>query len=188
MFTIPEQFSTASKSSIEAQLALLSNLSNKTFESVEQIIDLNLNVVRKSLEESSLAAKQLLAAKDVQEFLTLVAAQAQPNAEKALAYGRNVASITSGVQAEFSKAAEVQIAETSRKALELVEELTKNAPAGSESAIALIKSAIGNVNAGYEQLTKSTKQAVEAMEANLNNAASQFVQPAAAKAARTAKK
>lgn len=188
MFTIPEQFSAASKANFEAQLALLSALTSKTFESVEKVIGLNLNVAKASLEESNAAAKQFLTVKDPQEWLALTAAQAQPNAEKALAYGRHLASIASGVQAEFSKAAEAQIAETSRKVLELVEEVTKNAPAGSENAIALVKSAIGNANAGYEQLTKTTKQAVEALEANLNTAVNQFTQPASAKTTRASTK
>lgn len=188
MFTIPEQLSAASKANIEAQLAMLSTLANKAFESVEKMVDLNMNVAKTSLEESNAAAKQLFAAKDAQEWLSLAAAQAQPNAEKALAYGRHLATIASGVQAEFNKAAEAQIAETSRKMLELVEEVSKNAPAGSENAVALVKSAIGNANAGYEQLTKTTKQAVEVMEANLNTAVTQFAQPAARATARAAKK
>ena len=187
MFMIPEQFSAASKANFEAQLSLITALTNKTFDGVEKVTDLHLNVVKSSLEESNAAAKQLLAIKDPQEWLALSTAQAQPNAEKALAYGRHLASIASDVQAEFSKATETQIAETSRKMLELLEEVTKNAPAGSENAIALLKSAIGNANAGYEQLTKTTKQAVEALEANLNNAVTQFTQPAA-KASRASTK
>ena len=178
MFSIPEQFSTATKSNFEAQIALLTELTNKTFESIEKIVDLNLNVVKASLEESTAAAKQLLAAKDPQEFFSLTTSQAQPNAEKALSYGRHLASIASAAQAEFTKAAEAQIAEISRKVVALVDEVTKNAPAGSESAVAFIKSAIGNANAGYEQLTKTTKQAVDALETNLNTATSQFVQAA----------
>jgi phasin family protein len=184
MFTVPEQFSAASKASIEAHIAMITALANKAFESVEKVIDLNLSAARASFEESNAAAKQLFAAKDPQEWLALSAAQAQPNAEKALAYGRSLATIASSVQAEFGKAAEAQLAETSRKVLELVEEVTKNAPAGSENAIAMFKSAIGNANAGYEQLTKTTKQAVEALEANMNTAVTQFTQPATPKATR----
>lgn len=188
MFAIPEQFSAASKASLEAQLSMMTELSSKAFESIEKMIDLNLNVAKASLEESNAAAKQFLSAKDAQEFFSLAAAKAQPNAEKALAYGRHLASIASGMQSEFSKAAETQIAESSRKVLELVEEISKNAPAGSENAIALLKTAIGNANAGYEQLSKSTKQAVETLEANLNNAVGQFTQAAPKAAARAAKK
>lgn len=188
MFTIPEQLSAASKANIEAQVALLSNLTNKYFEGVEQFVGLSINTAKQSLEESSIAAKQLFAAKDAQELLSLIAAQSQPTTEKALAYSRSLASITSSVQAEFTKAAETQVAEVSRKVLELVEELTKNAPAGSENAVALVKSAIGSANAGYEQLAKTTKQAVEALETNLNNAVNQFAQPGAKAAANRPKK
>jgi phasin family protein len=175
---IPEQFSNATKANFEAQIALITDLTNKTFESVEKIVDLNINAIKSSLEESSATTKQLLSAKDPQEFFSLSAAQAQPNAEKAIAYGRHLATIASSVQAEFAKVTEAQIAESSRKVITLVEEVTKNAPAGSENAVAFIKSAIGNANAGYEQFTKTTKQAVEAIETNLNTATSQFEQVA----------
>jgi phasin family protein len=178
MFAIPENFSNATKANFEAQIALLTELTNKAFESVEKIVDLNLNVVKASLEESTATARQLLSAKDPQEFFSLSAAQAQPNAEKALAYGRHLVTIASSAQAEFTKTAEAQIAENSRKVISLVEEVTKNAPAGSENAVAFLKSAIGNASAGYEQFTKNTKQAVDAIETNLNTATSQFVQAA----------
>lgn len=178
MFTIPEQFSNATKANFEAQFAMISSLTNKAFEGIEKIVDLNLTAAKANLEESSNAAKQLLSAKDPQEFFSLTAAQAQPAAEKAIAYGRHLAAIASGTQAEFSKAAESQIAETNRKVLSLVEEVSKNAPAGSENAVAMIKSVIGNANAGYEQLTKTSKQAVEAIETNLASAVNQFTQAA----------
>lgn len=185
MFAIPEQFSAASKASVEAQLAVFSSLTSKTFESLEKVVDLNLNTFKSSVEESSAAVKQLLTVKDPQEWLSLAKAQTQPNTEKALAYGRELANIASGVQAEFSKAAEAQIAENSRKLLNLIDEVTKNAPAGSENAIALFKSAIGNASAGYEQFNKTAKQAAETIETNVNQAVTQFTQPAAAAAKAT---
>src|SRR5476649_2305908 len=170
MFSIPEQFSNATKANFEAQFAMFSALTNKAFEGVEKFVELNLTAAKASLEESSSATKQLLSAKDPQEFFSLSAAQAQPTAEKAIA---------SGTQAEFSKAAETQIAETNRKVISLVEEVSKNAPAGSENAVALLKSAIGNANAGYEQFTKTAKQAVESIETNVASAVNQFSQAAA---------
>lgn len=177
-FSIPEQYSTATKANLDAQLEMLASLSSKAFESIEKVIDLNLSLVKASMEESAATAKQLLAAKDPQEFFALTGAQAQPSAQKAIAYGRHLASIASSAQAEFSKAAEEQIAENSRKVIALVDDVAKNAPAGSENAIALMKSAVGNANAGYEQLSKTTKQAVEALEENVATAVNQFSQAA----------
>lgn len=187
MFTIPEQFSTATKANFEAQVALMTTLVNKTFESVEKLTDLNMNLAKTSLEESTLAAKQLFSAKDAQEFFSLSAAQGQPNAEKALSYGRHVVNIATSAQAEFTKAAEAQIAENSRKVVALVDEVTKNAPAGSETFIAFFKSAVGNATAGYEQLSKTTKQAVETLESNINTATNQLVQATEKPAARAKK-
>jgi phasin family protein len=188
MFTVPEQFSAATKANFESQLAMLNALTAKAFEGVEKVIQLNISAGRASLEESSATARQLMAAKDAQEFFSLTAAQAQPNAEKAIAYGRHLAGIASSTQAEFAKATESQIAEATRKVSTLVDEVTKNAPAGSENAVAILKSMIGNASAGYEQLTKSAKQAVETIEANVANATSQFTQAAEKAAPRAARK
>jgi len=179
MFTIPafpEQISTAAKTNIESQLAVFTALSTKAFESAEKIADLNANAFKASLEDTSIAAKQLLSAKDPQEFFSLTAAQAQPTAAKFIAYARHLAGITSSTQAELARAAEEQFTESSRKLSALFDDVSKNAPAGSENVIALVKSAIGNANAGYEQLSRTTKQAVEAMEANMNSAVTQFTQ------------
>ena len=187
MFNIPEQFTTVAKTNLEAQLALFTNLTSKAFESVEKVVDLNLNIAKASLEDTSIAAKQLLTAKDPQEFFSLSAAQAQPTAAKAIAYGRHLAGIATSAQAEFTRAAEEQIAEAGRKVSALVDDVSKNAPAGSENVIAIVKSAIGNANAGYEQFSKSTKQAVEVMEANMNTAVSQFSQAADKTAGRARK-
>lgn len=181
MFAIPEQFSNATKANFEAQFAMFSSLTDKAFEGVEKFVDLNLTAAKASLEESSATTKQLLAAKDPQEFFSLATAQAQPSAEKTLAYGRHLASIATTTGAEFSKAAETQIAETNRKVISLVEEVSKNAPAGTENVVAFVKSAIGNANAGYEQFTKTAKQAIESMEGNFNSAVNQFASATAKK-------
>jgi phasin family protein len=185
MFPMNEQFANAAKANLETQFSILTALTAKAFESMEKVVDLNLNAAKASLEDSTVAARQLLAAKDPQEFFSLTAAQAQPTAAKAIAYSRHLAGIASNAQAEFARAAEEQIAEAGRKVSALVDDVSKNAPAGSENVIAIMKSAIGNASAGYEQFTKTTKQAAEAMEANLNTAVSQFSQ-AAEQAAATA--
>jgi phasin family protein len=187
MFSIPEQFSGVAKANFEAQLSALSALTSKAFESFEKVMDLNINAVKATIEDSTTASRQLLTAKGPQEFFSLSSAQAQPAAAKAIAYGRHLAAIASSAQSELSRAAEEQFAETSRKVSALVDDVSKNAPAGSENVVAFVKSAIGNANAGYEQLSKTTKQAAEAIEANVNTAVSQFSQ-AAEKATSRARK
>jgi phasin family protein len=179
MFSYPDPFSSATKTQLETQLAMFTALSGKAFESMEQLVELNSAAAKAALEESGANFQQLLAARDAQEMLALSVSQAQPTAEKLMAYGRQLASIASNAQAEFAKTAEEQISETNRKAVTLVEEISKSAPPGSENVISLMKSTIGNTNAGYEQFSKTVKQATEALETNLNMASAQFTQTGA---------
>lgn len=178
MFSIPEQFSNATKGTFESQFAIFSTLTGKVFEGVEKLVELNLTTAKASLDNSSSTAKQLLSAKNPQEFFSLGTAQAQPAAEKAVAYGRQVSSIAAGTAAEFTKVAREQALETNGKVISLVDQLSKNAPAGSEKAVAFFKSALGGADAGYQQLTQATKQASDVIEANVNTAVEQFTSAA----------
>jgi phasin family protein len=188
MFTNQEQFSAAARSAFESQAATVNALANQAFESFSQLVDLNVAAARASLEESAVTAQQLLSAKDAKELFALTAAQAQPNAEKFLSYSRNLVGIASASQAEFVKTAEAQISEITSKVTALIEEIAKNAPAGSENAIALLRNAIDNANASYSQLRNTTKQATEAFEENLNKATKQFSQAAEKATEKAAKK
>ncbi len=168
MFPIQDQISVTTKANLEANFALYTSLTNKTLESVEKLFNLNLSAVKTSMEETSAATRQILAAKDPQEILSLISAQTKPTFDKAIAYGGHLASIASSTQAEFSKAAETQLAQVTRKVSELIEEVSRNAPAGTEGVVTVVKTALGNASNGYEQFTKTARQAVEALEANLS--------------------
>jgi phasin family protein len=182
MFT-PEQFAAANK----AQFDTLFGLTNKAFEGFQKLIALNLQVVKSTLAEGQENVQRALSVKDAQELLALQASLAQPVAEKALSYGRHLYEITSSTQAEFARVAEAQYEEQSRKVQTLVDNVAKSAPAGSESAVALMKSAITAANTTYETVHKASKQAVEIAESNFNAAATAATK-AATQASRTATK
>lgn len=177
----PEQFVAAQKANLEA----LFGLTSKAFEGVEKLVELNLQAIRSNLAETQEHTQRALSAKDPQELLALQAGYAQPLAEKVLSYGRHVYEIASATQAEFVKVAEAHYEEQNRKVQSLVDNVAKNAPAGSETAVAVIKSAINAANTTYETVQKATKQAVEMAESNFN-AATAAASKAAAQASRSA--
>jgi phasin family protein len=174
MLPIQDQISATTRAGIESQIALYTTLTSKMFEGMEKLVHLNIAAVRASVEESSEATRQMLAAKDPQEFLTAFNTQARPNIGKALAYGNHLVSIASSTQAEVSRATEKQLAEARRKVGDMVENAADKTPAGAEGMVAIVKSALDNAAASYEQLNKSTRQAVEVMESNLTAAANSF--------------
>ena len=185
MILTPEQVAAAQKANLET----LFGLTTKAFEGVEKLVELNLQVVKSTLAESQENAQRALSVKDAQELLALQAAAVQPVAEKTLAYTRHLYEIASETQSEFAKVAEAQLAEGSKNVQALVENFAKNAPAGSESTVAIVKSAISAANNAYESVQKATKQAVEIAETNFQAAASaatKAAQQASATAARTA--
>lgn len=62
MFSIPEQFSAATKAQFEAQSKIMDALTKQAFDSVERIIALNISNTKTALEKSSDVAHQLFAA------------------------------------------------------------------------------------------------------------------------------
>lgn len=108
MFSITEQFSAATKSQLEAQLNLINNFASKAVESAEKVIALNLSTTKATVEKSSSAARQLLSAKDGQEFFRLSASQT-PSLDNLLAYGRQLFTIASDAQAILLQSAREQI-------------------------------------------------------------------------------
>jgi phasin family protein len=159
----------------KANIETLVGLTNKAFEGVEKMVELNLTASKAALAEISDHAKAVLSVKDAQELLTLQSSLMQPLAEKTAAYNRHLFDIASGSTAEFSKAFEDQAADAQRKFMGLVDTAAKNAPAGSESAVAMMKSAVAAANNALESVQKAVKQATEVAETNFNTVASSAV-------------
>lgn len=163
MLTV-EQVMASHKANIETLLGL----TTKAFEGVEKIVELNLTASKAALAESGDHAKAILSVKDAQELLALQSGLLQPLAEKTAAYSRHLYDIATGTGAEFSKSFEGQASEAQKKFVDLVDSAAKNAPAGSESAVAIMKSAVSSANNALESVQKAVKQATEVAEANFN--------------------
>ena len=157
-----EQFLAAHKSNIET----LFGLTNKAFEGVEKLVELNLQVAKAAIGEVAETTRAALSVKDAQELLALQAGLLQPAAEKAAAYSRHLYDIAAATNAEVSKVAEETAAEAQKKFISVVDTAVKNAPAGTENAVALVRSAVAAANNAYESVHKAAKQAAEVAESN----------------------
>ena len=175
----PEQLVAAHKSNVET----LFGLTQKAFEGMEKLVELNMQVAKTSLSELAETTVAAMSVKDAQELVSLQASLLQPTAEKAAAYSRHVYDIVAGTGAEVTKATEATMADSQKKVLALVDNAVKNAPAGTENAVALVKSAITAANNAYESAHKAAKQAAEVAEANF-----QAVTTTAVKATQSAAK
>ncbi len=179
MTLTPEQVVAASKANLET----LVGLTSKAFSGVEQLIELNLAAAKSTLTESQEQTAAALSVKDAQELLALQASLFQPLAEKAVAYNRHLLEIATGTGSHFQGHVEAQMAEAQHAFQALVDNATKNAPAGSEAAVAAFKTAVAAGNNALESVQKAVKQATDVAETNYKTMAETALKSTAAKPA-----
>ena len=163
MYVTPEQIQAASKANVEAFLAV----ANTQFAALEKLANIQASAMKSAFEDSIASTRALLGAKDVQEFVSLQNSFAQPAIEKALAYSKSVYEVATGANAELSKVAERRVAEWNENFVSLLDKVSKNAPAGSDVAVAAVKSMLAAANSAYDNFTKVARQATEIAEANV---------------------
>ena len=151
-----------------ANFEILFGLTDKAFEGLEKLVELNLQVARAAMREAADTARAALSIKDAQELMALQASLLQPAAEKASAYSRHIYDIATATNADVSKVAEASVAEAQKKLVAVVDSATKNAPAGSENVVAFVKSAVAAASNAFDGVQRATKQAAEVAEANFH--------------------
>ncbi len=166
-----EQVLAAHKANIET----LFGLTSKAFEGVEKLVELNVQATKAALAETANHTQAILGVKDAQELLALQAGLVQPLAEKTAAYSRHLYDIASAAGTELGKTFESQAADAQKKFVGLVDNAAQNAPAGSETAVAVMKSAVAAANNAFESVQKAVKQASDIAEANFNTVAATAV-------------
>ena len=166
LYPTPENLSEAQKQNIEAMM----KLSQKAFEGIEKMVDLQLNAARASLQETSEKFKALMSVKDASDVMNINKNLATQSAEKALAYSRTIYDIASQTSGEVQRLIDAQIAEANKKLVDALDEFAKSAPAGSESVVAMMKSSLTAANSAYETANKAARQVVEMAERNMRAA------------------
>ncbi len=168
MMMTPEQMMAGQKAALET----LFGLTAKAFEGVEKLVELNMTASKAAMAEAANSAQSLMSIKDAQELMALQAGMLQPMAEKTAAYSRHLYDIASGTGAEMGKAFELTASDAQRKLMAVVDNAARNAPAGSETAVAVFKSAVAAGSNALESVQKAVKQASDVAEANFNAMAS----------------
>lgn len=164
-----EQFIATNKANLET----LNGLATQAFAGVEKLVELNMAASKAILAETSSHLQAVLGARDAQELLALQSGMAKPLAEKFAAYGQQVQSIMAASSAELTKSIETKSAETQQAFADAMENLARNAPAGTESAIAAFKSVLSASQDAVESAQTSAKKAVAAAQSNFTAAATQ---------------
>lgn len=160
MIVKPQEFA-------QSSLGFVQSFAATALDSIERLAALNLSASRNAVEVAFGNLQAIYGVKDVQGLVSLQQGLAAPALEKGMEYSRNVIAIANEAKDKIAKEVEVQVAETTAKVNGLVEKALESAPAGSEVAVAAVKTAIKTANEAYEGLNKAAKQAAEMAEASV---------------------
>ena len=178
MFNTPSQFAALQQAAINS----LVKVANIQLESTKALFDLQVTATRDFVEESVKSAKSLTSVKDVQEALSLQSGAARPGAAKAVAYTKSVYEVFAKANAEIKEIAEAHAAEVNKQVVSVIDTATQSAPAGTEPAVAFVKSAVSAATNAIDQFAKVSKQAADTAQANVAAAFAAIEKPVVAHA------
>src|ERR1700737_2423418 len=163
----PEQLVATQQSNV----ATLYALTNQAFQGIQRLVELNLQVAKSALAEGEENWQEALSGKTPVELLARPASSTQQVVEKVLSHSRHLYDIVSGTQAEFAKVAQAQYEQHRRNTQMVVDNLVKNAPAGTEVTTAVLKSAFSTASTACETARKAAEQAFDVAKGNFAAAA-----------------
>ncbi|MEM5353450.1 TIGR01841 family phasin [Paraburkholderia caribensis] len=147
------------------------DLSNKVVEGTQKFRTLNMQLTRATLADMFELAQKSLSTKEPRDWITLQESFATPISERVQTYSRQAVDILLVAQAEFGRIAQVQGEAYGRQLQTMMEAVAKKAPTGAEPAMFALNSAISAANTLYDNLHKTSQQAVKAARSNLEAAA-----------------
>jgi phasin family protein len=162
MYVTPDQITALTQGNIDAAIGI----ARVNFATLEKLAALNFTAVKDAFEDGTGYAKTLAGATDPQALVNLHTRASEPALEKAVAYSRGVYEILSQANGEIGRLVEQRAGEVNRAAAAVIERMAKDAPAGSDVAVAAVKSTLAAATSAYASFTKAAKQATEMVEAN----------------------
>lgn len=163
MYQTPEQLIAANKSSVDAAM----RLAGVALQSVEKLVELQIEAAKSALAEGAANAKALVSAKEPQDLNTLRDRVVQPSLEKAQAYVRSVYDVAATAQGELSKLIETQVTEFNKTIVSALDKAAQTSPAGTEFAISALRAAVASANVGFDNVSKVAKQVADITAANV---------------------
>ena len=149
-----EQFGDFSKSIVDAA----NKFAKVSFEGAERMFALNLEASRVGLDETSKSAKSLSSVKDVQELNGLRTKSAETGLEFLMGYSKNFYEISTAAQAQYTALVEERVGLIQKSVADSLDKVAKSAPAGTDVAIAALKSSMAASTAAMDSISKASKQ------------------------------
>lgn len=160
---INEQIATAANASVDTAFTQAASVLN----GFEKLVRLNVQAVKATIGENAETVQNVLAVKNSQDLITLAKTLQQQTSEKVIGYSRHLQDIVTATVAELRAANQAQLDAAQQRLAEALEQAFKNAPAGSEAAVAMVKSSFEQAGKAYETARSAAVQLTDTVTANV---------------------
>lgn len=144
-----------------ANVEAMRSLAFASLKATERLLNLNLGFARNSLRFG--ADYRPAPASDWQGLVAQQTNSLQKTGEEAAEYLRGVYDISAEAQADLGELISSRMDELGDSMTSIFEAMAKNAPAGSENAVNMLKSAVADTCAAYSRIIKTTAQQAAAV-------------------------
>ena len=142
-------------------------LTRISIDSAERAIAIQLEYAKGALKQATLTAQAVSQVKDVPQLIALRTRIAENAVENMMGYSRSLYEVASDAQAEFSKLAEERMATYQQAVVQAVDQATKASPAGSDVAVAAMKSGMAATTAAFDTFNKAARQVASYADAGV---------------------
>ena len=147
----------------------LMDVSAASLKGLEKMAHLQMKIARNTVQHGADCAKALSTAKGPQDLAKLQASWINFSMESLTSLSSAACGIGIETAKAWSKVSESQMSELGHRVHNAIEQFAKYAPAGSESGVALARSAWTVAGQAYETASKATRQAIAAAERNVES-------------------
>jgi phasin family protein len=150
-----------------ASIDTAARLTRISMDNAERVVSLQLQYAKGTLEQATATARAASGAKSVQDLLKVRTRSAENAVEWLMNYSRSVYEVASETQSELSRLAEDRMTSYQKAVSESVDQAAKSAPAGSDVAVAAIKSSLAATTAAFDSFSKAAKQVASYSDAGV---------------------
>ena len=146
-------------------------LTRISLDSAERAFAIQLEYAKGALKQATLTAQAVSQVKDVPQLIALRTRLAENAVENMMGYSRSLYEVASDAQAELSRLAEERMASYQQAVVEAVDQATKASPAGSDVAVAAMKSTMAATTAAFDTFNKAARQVASYADAGVKASA-----------------
>jgi len=148
-------------------IATASKAARISVDSAERTLAVQLEYAKGAIKQATVTAQAVAQVKDVQELFALRVKIAENAIENFMGYSRSLYEVASEAQAEYSRLAEERMGAFQQAVSESVDKAAQSAPAGSDVAVAAIKSQLAAATAAFDSFTKASRHVASFTDAGL---------------------